>query len=91
MEGFFTVNHSHLATYLVYKTNIIPIFNERYGKLQWVFPYSAELKEYSKEYYEIFKNNKEYLVDLNGILGALKIVMDVKSKYFRERKAIREI
>lgn len=76
---------------MAYKTGIIPEFRIRDGKFEWIFPDFSIVKVYADEYYGIYKNNKECAVDLNLILGALNIVMDAKSKYFKERKAIREI
>ena len=91
MDNVYVARHSNLATYLAYKTGIIPEFRIRDGKFEWIFPNLQVMELFADEYYNIYKNNKESAVDLNLIIGAFNIVMDAKSKYFKERKAIREI
>ncbi len=91
MDKEYIARHSNLATYLAYKTGVIPEFRVSDGKYEWVFPNFSIAKVYADEYYDIHKNNIKCAVDLNLIIGALNIVMDVKSKYFRERKATGEI
>lgn len=91
MNEVYIARHSNLATYLAYKTGVIPEFRVNDGKYEWVFPNFSIAKVYADEYYDIHKNNIKCAVDLNLIIGAVNIVMDVKSKYFRERKATREI
>lgn len=91
MDKEYIARHSNLATYLAYKTGVIPEFRVKDNKYEWVFPNFNIIKVYADEYYDIYRNNKECAVDLNLVIGALNIVMDVKSKYFKDKKATREI
>lgn len=67
MDNGYIARHSNLATYLAYKTGVIPEFRIRDGKYEWVFPNFNIVKVYADEYYDIYKNNKECAVDLNLI------------------------